>query len=91
MPKTVTINLNDIVKVKLTDAGKDIFYHQYDDLNNVIRLRGGKPLVARMPKVDADGYTEFQLHVLMELYGPHIAMWKQLPFETNMLYEVQDE
>ena len=89
MPKTITINLNDFVKVKLTDVGKDIYYHQNDELNEAIRQRGGRPVEARMPKVDEDGYTSFQLHDLMTLYGPHIAVWKQLPFATNMLYEVQ--
>lgn len=89
MSKTITINLNDIVKVKLTDVGKDIYYHQNDELNEAIMQRGGKPVEARMPRVDEDGYTSFQLHHLMTLYGPHIAMWKQLPFATNILYEVQ--
>ena len=90
MPQIIKINLNDVVKVKLTDAGKDIYYHQNDELNEAIRQRGGRPLERRMPKVDEDGYTSFQLHTLMEIYGPHIAMWKELPFETNMLYEVQE-
>lgn len=90
MTKTITINLNDIVKVKLTDVGKDIYYHQNDELNEAIRARGGRLIEARMPKVDEDGYTSFQLHDLMTLYGPHIAAWKQLPFLTNILYEVQD-
>lgn len=90
MLKTITINLNDIVKVKLTDVGKDIYYHQNDDLNEEIRQRGGKPVEARMPKVDEDGYTSLQLWTLMNLYGPHIAAWKKLPFETNILYDVQE-
>ena len=90
MAKTITINLNDIVKVKLTNVGKDIYYHQNDELNEVIKRRGGRLLENRMPRVDEEGYTSFQLHDLMTLYGPHVAMWKQLPFETNMLYEVQE-
>lgn len=89
MEKTITINLNDIVKVKLTDVGKDIYYHQNDELNEEIRQHGGRTVEARMPKVDEDGYTSFQLHDLMTLYGPHIAVWKKLPFEINILYEVQ--
>lgn len=89
MEKTITINLNDIVKVKLTDVGKDIYYHRNDELNEEIRRCGGRPVEARMPKVDEDGYTSFQLHDLMTLYGPHIAIWKKLPFEINILYEVQ--
>lgn len=90
MPKTITINLNDIVMVKLTDVGKDIYYHQNDDINEAIRQRGGRPVEARMPKVDDEGYTAFQLHDLMTVYGPHIAMWKKLPFDINILYDVQE-
>jgi hypothetical protein len=29
----VIINLNEVVKVKLTDLGKDIYYHQFAELN----------------------------------------------------------
>lgn len=79
----VTINLNEIVKVKLTDRGKDIFYHQLDEVNELIKRRGGKPLEPHMPKVDADGYTDFQLWRLMQLYGPHIGMGLPLPFDLN--------
>ena len=30
----IRINLNEAVKVKLTDLGKDIYYHQFDELNH---------------------------------------------------------
>ena len=30
---TVRINLNEWVKVKLTDHGKEIYYHRYDEVN----------------------------------------------------------
>ena len=65
------INLNDRIKVKLTDLGKDIFYHQFDD---AIAL--GAPLKPHMPKTDADGYTSFQLHDFINTYGEHIGIFK---------------
>lgn len=68
------LNLNDVIKVKLTDYGKDIFYHQYDELNNRIIANGGKPLERRYPDVDADGYSRFQLWHFMKLYGEHMRM-----------------
>lgn len=83
----MTINLNDKVKVKLTDHGKDIYYHQYDELNEKLKPYGCKFLEPRMPDVDADGYTTFQLWQLMNLYGPHIHMTSPLPFETNIVIE----
>lgn len=69
------INLNEYVKFKLTDYGKDIFYHQYDEINEHIKRRGGVPLIKQtMPKVDEDGYTKMQLWAFMQLYGPHTGM-----------------
>lgn len=70
----VKINLNETVKFKLTDHGKDIYYHQYDELNELIKARGGKPLKPSMPRVDKDGYTKMQLWCFFELYGDHIGM-----------------
>lgn len=63
------INFNDTVKFKLTDYGKDIWYHQYDNLN---RDAGKEVIKPSYPKVDEDGYTSMQLWCFMELYGPHI-------------------
>lgn len=68
----VHINLNDTVKFKLTDRGKDIYYHQYDELNERIVKRGGRrPIEPAMPKVDSEGYTKMQLWCFIELFGPH--------------------
>lgn len=74
--KKTEINLNDIVKVKLTPLGVEIYYHQYDDLNKKIKENGGTQLEPRMPQIDKDGYTEFTLWSFMELYGKHIGMCK---------------
>ena len=65
------INLNEEVKVKLTDLGKEIYYHRYDDLNE---MAGREVIRPSFPKVDADGYTIFQLWDFINLYGNHIGM-----------------
>lgn len=70
----VHINLNDIVKFKLTDHGKDIFYHRFDAVNQRILRNGGKPIKPNMPKVDSEGYTKMQLWCFIELFGPHTSM-----------------
>ena len=31
----IKINLNETVKVKLTDYGKDVYYHQFDDYGRI--------------------------------------------------------
>lgn len=74
--KPTKINLNDRVKVKLTPLGAEIYYHQYDEVNKRIKENGGTELEPMMPQIDKDGYTEFQLHHFISLYGEHIGMCK---------------
>lgn len=68
------LNLNETIKVKLTDLGKDIYYHKYDRINAFFGRELCKP---SYPKVDDDGYTVFQLWCFIELYGEHIGMAHQ--------------
>lgn len=82
---TAAINMNDMVKVKLTDHGKDIYYHQHDAFNMMAKPIGVKLLEPVMPEVDTDGYTSFQLWHLMQLYGPHIRMGGPLPFDLSIV------
>ena len=72
----VKINLNDIVKVKLTDLGKEIYYHRYDALNKYLEKIGAKPFEPHFPKEDEEGKTKFQLWEFMELYGSCMGMAK---------------
>lgn len=65
------LNLNDNIKVKLTEHGKDIYYHQYDRTNAFLGRELCKP---SYPKADEDGYTTFQLWCFIELYGIHMGM-----------------
>lgn len=70
------INLNNHIKVKLTPLGADIYYHQYDE------IKGDYPkiekyLTSKLPRVDDEGYTEFQLHHFIELYGGYIGVGKK--------------
>ena len=71
--ETAKINLNDTIKVKLTPLGAEIYYKQFDELNKQYGREICKP---QMPKIDKDGYTEFQLWNFIELYGQHIGMCK---------------
>jgi hypothetical protein len=66
-----TLDVNDTVKVKLKPNGMRIYLDHYDN-----RL---------MPKVDADGYTKFQLWQLMAIFGPHIHLACDPPFETTIV------
>ena len=67
------INLNETIKAKLTPYGAEIYYKQFDELN---KQRGREICKPHMPRIDKDGYTEFQLWHFIELYGQHIGMCK---------------
>lgn len=71
--KPTKINLNETIKVKLTPYGAEIYYKQFDEVNKQYGREICKPL---MPRIDKDGYTEFQLWHFIELYGQHIGLGK---------------
>ena len=82
------INLNESIKVKLTDWGKEIYYHRYDMINEFCNKIICKP---SFPKEDADGYTEFTLWDFMHLYGEYMIMGApeviepiEIIYETDM-------
>lgn len=81
------ININEVVKVQLTDLGKNIYYHQFDEFNC---NHGYNLIKPKFPEVDDDGYTKFQLWKLMKLYGQYFTMGKsELPF-MNILIEQKE-
>lgn len=82
----IKININSNVKVKLTERGKEIFRKQFDHLPASYKKRHSPSEFE--PKVDAKGYTEFQLHALMNLYGEYLIpgapkVFKDLNLVTN--------
>lgn len=70
-PEPIRVNLNEQIKVKLTDWGKEIYYHQFDKINQIAGREICKPM---FPKEDENGYTRFQLWDFIQLYGKHIGM-----------------
>ena len=81
-----SFNINGIVKVKLTPRGIDIFYHQYDELNERAREMVLPPLEPHMPEIDKDGFTEIQLWRFMDIYGKHMRMGLYNVIENNRIY-----
>ena len=76
-------NLNSVIKVKLTDYGKDIFYHQFDEFN---MWHGKEVIEPRYPYVDENGFSIFQLWHFMGIYGPHIHIGMNNVIEHNDIY-----
>lgn len=73
-------NVNDSVKVKLTEAGLEELRRQHDELYKRVPLVGQY----RAPKVDAEGYSEFQLWYLMQHFGHLFHLGAYLPFDPEI-------
>ncbi len=80
------LNWNSIVKVKLSEVGKEIYRAQYDEFNKQQAAKGHMIFERPEPKVDKDGYTAFQLWNFMELYGPHIGMGRKAIADSPNFY-----
>ncbi|MCM3701446.1 hypothetical protein [Paenibacillus macerans] len=75
------VNINDIVKVKLTEHGIKVLKEQYKEFYETF----GVGLPDYEPNIDEHGYTSFQMHDLIERLGPCLGMCKPLPFETEII------
>lgn len=75
-------NVNDHVKVRLTERGRTLLRKNHD------KLFAPVPPAARMefflPEEDAEGWSEWQLWCLMQEFGPHMHMGFDPPFETTI-------
>gem|GEM_PF-1734656 len=74
-----SLNVNDTVKVKLTDLGREVHKAYWEPFS------AGRYLP---PKVDPDGFSDFQLWDLMATFGHKIRMGMDVPFETNIRVKV---
>ena len=63
------LNLNETVKVKLTERGKEIYRQHFSPLPDGFEQPE--------PRIDEDGFTKIQLWVFMEMFGEHMSMLKQ--------------
>jgi hypothetical protein len=81
----VKVNINDIVKVKLTEFGISILKQNHDEVNEILINRGVKPMGPFELKLDDNGYMAFQLWQLMSIYGEHLSVTGENPFETQII------
>lgn len=82
----VSMNINDIIKVKLTDKGKEIIQKDYARLISLYPTLDIKPCYVE----DEDGYIEFQMWDFMRLYGSHFYVGcPQLIVQNEIVYEVK--
>lgn len=72
----IPFNVNNRVRIRLNDKGRAIYREAYEAVS--IRVHGEY----RPKKEDAEGWSEWQLWEVMELFGPHIHLGCHMPFEN---------
>ena len=81
-------NINDYVKVKLTDYGREIHKEKYVNLFQSVSYT-----YKYTPSIeDSEGYSIWQLWDLMNIFGPYLSMgMTKLPFETELEIITKEE
>jgi len=78
-----SFNINEWVKVKLTEAGKHELRRQRQeslgDFPSILSSWDG------IPNTDDEGYSKFQMWDLMGRLGHMCGMAHELPFETKIV------
>lgn len=85
MPRTfIPFNANYMVKVKLTELGRQVIEDQH------ARLKAEYPKlrVTRGLNIDADGYTQFQMWDLIATFGAYVGLARPQPYSMDMLVEI---
>lgn len=73
-------NVNEYVSVRLTDKGRA--HHKADFLHWTTEAKVKLPY--RPPQEDADGWSKWQLHQLMHIFGEGTGVGQDLLFETTI-------
>ena len=80
----IELNVNEYVKVKLTDIGKKELKRQYDEF---VASFPSYRSEFKLPKEDDDGFSTWQLHSLMNTFGHMMSVGFDIPFERTILID----
>ena len=83
-----SFNINETVKVRLTEYGKKLHKQQWVDFWNSVGRLNENPYTP--PEEDENGYVQFQMWDLMEKFGNHCGLCRELAFETVILIDEKD-
>lgn len=79
----IRINLNERVKFKLSERGKEIYRHRYDGYGFEYN---------REPELDDDGYMSMQLWMFMQIFGEHMVMgMSEVLKPLEIIYEKREQ
>ena len=77
----ITLNINEVVQVKLTDAGREELLRQIDEFNKEFPKAR---LKRALPHEDKEGWSKFQLLDLMNRLGHMLSLCCEIPFEDDI-------
>ena len=83
-------NLNDKIKVKLTDAGYQHMANYENDLLKNYPSYTPKTIEDYKSKVDTKGYYTFQTWEFMQIYGSIMCNGMKQHFEMNIVIDSND-
>jgi hypothetical protein len=90
--KLVPFNINDYVRVKLTDYGRYIHMRQfYENYSGVHTLGEKQSIKYSPPKEDREGYSRWQLWNLMSTFGEYMGLGFENLFETSIEFEIENK
>ncbi|MGG1673534.1 hypothetical protein ACIFOE_23410 [Paenibacillus sp. NRS-1783] len=78
----VKINVNDEVKVRLSDQGFEMLKAFYQDAPVRVQERIGKSIYGP----DKDGFTTFKVCALVQVFGGRMDLGVEPPFADEMIY-----
>jgi hypothetical protein len=72
-------NMNDRVQIRLTTIGRTVVANDDAEVRAVFPSYGGMTV-----NEDADGWSEWQLWEVMQVFGPSIYLAGKPPFDTTI-------
>lgn len=83
------INFNAAVKVKLTDFGVAILKNRHEEIKKAYESAIPDYMNEFTINIDENGYTEFRLWELAQIFGPYLGIGENnVPFDNDVcIYE----
>ena len=77
-------NMNDYIRVRLTDEGREIHRRNHEALMRTLPASASEAFPYQPPKEDEDGWSEWQGWCLMKEFGAWMRMGADQPFELTV-------